>query len=112
MTIGIAASHRLSSCFILYFSIQVTRPHAANIYKVHAISRHDLVTTQRGHNMRNQKDRRASQTAGLFTTEENTLGQSVQERRHIQDRRLENLTMEERQLQFSEMPSQKLDKSK
>lgn len=62
--------------------------------------------------MRNQKDRRASQAADLFATEENALGQSAQERRHRQDRRLENLTMEERQLQFSEMPSQKLHKSK
>jgi hypothetical protein len=73
---------------------------------------HDRDTTQRDINMRNQKDRRASQAAGPFTTEENVLGQSAQERRHIQDRRLENLTMEERQLQFSEMPSQKLDESK
>jgi len=73
---------------------------------------HDLDTTQRGISMRNQKDRRASQATGQFTTEENALGQSAQERRHRQDRRLENLTMEERQLQFSEMPSHKSDKSK
>jgi len=62
--------------------------------------------------MRNQKDRRASQAAGPFTAEENTPGQAAQERRHKQDRRLENLTMEERQLQFSEMPSHKSDNSK
>ena len=62
--------------------------------------------------MRSPKDRRASHTQGLFNPEENVLGQPLKERRHTRDRRIENLTLEERQLQFSEMPSLKLNKKK
>ena len=62
--------------------------------------------------MRSPKDRRASHTEGLFNPEENALGQPLKERRHTRDRRIENLTLEERQLQFSEMPSLKLDEKK
>jgi hypothetical protein len=62
--------------------------------------------------MRSPKDRRTSHTQGLFNPEENVLGQPLKERRHTRDRRIENLTLEERQLQFSEMPSLKLDKKK
>jgi hypothetical protein len=62
--------------------------------------------------MRSPKDRRASHAEGLFNPEENALGQPIEERRHTRDRRIENLTLEERQLQFSEMPSLKLNKKK
>jgi hypothetical protein len=62
--------------------------------------------------MRSSKDRRAPHTEGLFNPEENALGQPLKERRHTRDRRIENLTLEERQLQFSEMPSLKPDKNK
>lgn len=62
--------------------------------------------------MRSPKDRRASHTEGLFNSEEDALGQPIEERRHTRDRRIENLTLEERQLQFSEMPSLKLNKKK
>jgi len=62
--------------------------------------------------MRRPKDRRASHEEGLFYPEENVLGQSVKERRHTHDRRIENLTLEERQLQLSEMPSLKLNEKK
>ena len=62
--------------------------------------------------MRSPKDRRASHTEGLFNPEENAFGQPIKERRHARDRRIENLTMEERQLQFSEMPSLKPDEKK
>jgi hypothetical protein len=60
--------------------------------------------------MRSSKDRRASHAEDLFTNEENQLGQPHPERRHKCDRRIENLTMEERQLQLSEMPSLKIKK--
>jgi hypothetical protein len=66
--------------------------------------------TSREADMRSSKDRRASHAGDLFTTEEDRLGQPHQERRHRRDRRIENLTMEERQLQLSEMPSLKIKK--
>jgi hypothetical protein len=62
--------------------------------------------------MRSPKDRRAAHEDGLFTPEEDALGQPIRERRHTPERRIENLTLEERQLQFSEMPSLKLNKKK
>ena len=62
--------------------------------------------------MRDPKDRRASHKEGLFYPEENVPGQPIKERRHRRDRRIENLSLEERQLQFSEMPSLKLNKNK
>ena len=62
--------------------------------------------------MRSPKDRRASHTEGLFNPEENALGQPLQERRQTRERRIENLTLEERLLQLSEMPSLKLNKKK
>ena len=62
--------------------------------------------------MRSPKDRRASHAEDLFSPEENTLGQPLQDRRQTRDRRIENLTLEERQLQLSEMPSLKLNKKK
>jgi len=62
--------------------------------------------------MRNQKDRRVSPDSGLFTPEENALGKPHQERRQRHDRRIENLTLEERLLQFSEMPSTTIKKPK
>lgn len=62
--------------------------------------------------MRNPKDRRASPEEGLFYPEENVPGQPIKERRHRRDRRIENLSLEERQLQLSEMPSLKLNKNK
>jgi hypothetical protein len=62
--------------------------------------------------MRSPKDRRASHTEDLFNPEEDALGQPIKERRHTRERRIENLTLEERQLQLSEMPSLKLDKKK
>jgi hypothetical protein len=62
--------------------------------------------------MRSPKDRRAPHEDGLFTPEENVLGQPARERRHTRDRRIDKLTLEERQLQFSEMPSLKLNKKK
>jgi len=62
--------------------------------------------------MRSPKDRRASHAEDLFSPEENTLGQPLHERRQTRERRIENLSLEERQLQLSEMPSLKIDKSK
>jgi|GEM_PF-2868200 len=62
--------------------------------------------------MRSQKDRRASHAEDLFKPEENTPGQPLQERRQTRERRIENLSLEERQLQFSEMPSLRPDKNK
>jgi len=62
--------------------------------------------------MRSPKDRRASHAEDLFNPEENVLGQPLQERRQTRERRIENLSLEERQLQFSEMPSLQLDKKK
>ncbi len=60
--------------------------------------------------MRSSKDRREPHPDGLFKPEEYGLEQPSRERRHSYDRRIENLTLEERQLAFSEMPSLKLDK--
>jgi hypothetical protein len=60
--------------------------------------------------MRSPKDRRTSHATDLFTTEDTVHGQPHQERRHKSDRRLENLTLEERQLQLSEMPSPESNK--
>jgi hypothetical protein len=62
--------------------------------------------------MRSPKDRRASRAKDLFNPEENALGQPLQERRQTRERRIENLTLEERLLQLSEMPSLKLNKKK
>ena len=62
--------------------------------------------------MRRSKDRRASHAEDLFNPEENALGQPLQERRQTRERRIENLSLEERQLQLSEMPSLQLDKKK
>jgi len=62
--------------------------------------------------MRSPKDRRASHAQDLFNPEENALGQPLQERRQTRERRIENLTLEERLLQLSEMPSLKLNKKK
>jgi len=58
--------------------------------------------------MRGSKDRRASHAEDLFNAEENALEQPHRERRHRRERRIENLTLEERLLQFSEMPSLKI----
>jgi hypothetical protein len=62
--------------------------------------------------MRNQKDRRAATAADPFARDDNQFGQPFQEKRHPQDRRMENMSLEERQLQFSEMPSLDLHKQK
>ena len=62
--------------------------------------------------MRSPKDRRASPAKDLFGPEENIPGQPLQDRRKTCDRRIENLTLEERLLQLSEMPSLKLNKKK
>jgi len=59
--------------------------------------------------MRNQKDRRTS-TATVEHDEQYDL--TSKERRQLHDRRKENMSMEERQLQFSEMPSVDLPKEK
>ena len=59
--------------------------------------------------MRNKKDRRTSNTD---VQEDKQLDLTFQERRHIHNRRMENMSMEERQLQFSEMPSQDITKQK
>jgi len=52
--------------------------------------------------MRSKKDRRSSSTAVLNDIQSEL---KLQERRRLHDRRMENMSMEERQLQFSEMPS-------
>lgn len=62
--------------------------------------------------MRNPKDRRAPHEKDLFYPEENIPGRPIKERRHTRDRRIENLSLEERQLQFSEMPSLKVNEKK
>jgi len=59
--------------------------------------------------MRNQKDRRTS-TASVEHDKQHDL--ASKERRQLNDRRKENMSMEERQLQFSEMPSVDLPKEK
>ena len=50
--------------------------------------------------MRTQKDRRTPSSEN-----DKQFDIMFQERRHLHDRRMENMSMEERQLQFSEMPS-------
>ena len=60
--------------------------------------------------MRRPKDRRAPHTEDMFIPEQNALGQPLKKRRQTGERRIENLTLEERQLQLSEMPSHKLKK--
>ena len=62
--------------------------------------------------MRTQKDRRVSLAADLFATKDKQFGQTNQDRRHLHERRMENMSMEERQLQFSEMPSIDMYKQK
>ena len=62
--------------------------------------------------MRNQKDRRESHAVDPLARKDNQFGQTSRERRHIHDRRMENMSLEERQLQFSEMPSLDLHKQK
>ena len=62
--------------------------------------------------MRSPKDRRASPAKDLFGPEENTPGQPQKDRRQTLERRIENLTLEERQLQLSEMPFLELNKKK
>jgi len=62
--------------------------------------------------MRNQKDRRASVAAGSPARDDQQFGQTGEDRRHLHDRRMENMSMEERQLQFSEMPSFDMHKQK
>jgi hypothetical protein len=59
--------------------------------------------------MRNQKDRRTS-TAAAEHDKQSDL--TSKERRQLNDRRKENMSMEERQLQFSEMPSVDVPKEK
>ena len=59
--------------------------------------------------MRNEKDRRTS-TAAAEQDKHNEL--MSRDRRQLHDRRKENMSMEERQLQFSEMPSVDLPKEK
>jgi hypothetical protein len=59
--------------------------------------------------MRNQKDRRSSNTV---LPQDKQTDLTFQERRHIHNRRMENMSMEERQLQFSEMPSHDFPKEK
>jgi hypothetical protein len=59
--------------------------------------------------MRNKKNRRTS-TAAEEHDKQHDL--TSKERRQLNDRRKENMSMEERQLQFSEMPSVDLPKEK
>ncbi len=54
--------------------------------------------------MRHQKDRRAPQATSLFPFRDNA-DVSQHERRKTDERRMENLDAEERQLMLSEMPS-------
>ena len=57
--------------------------------------------------MRNSTDRRHPHTTGLHPIDNNEIEVFGADRRKIRDRRIENLTLEERQLMFSEMPSLK-----
>ena len=59
--------------------------------------------------MRNQKDRRTSSAAVEPDKQSDLMSK---ERRQLHDRRKENMSMEEHQLQFSEMPSVDLPKEK
>jgi len=55
--------------------------------------------------MRNAQDRRHPATRIPPAIEDDRPNAAATERRHSPDRRIENLTLEERQLLFSEMPS-------
>jgi hypothetical protein len=61
--------------------------------------------------MRNTTDRRHSHTTGLHPIDDNEIEVTGTDRRKSHDRRMENLTLEERQLLLSEMPSLKPPKS-
>jgi hypothetical protein len=61
--------------------------------------------------MRNSTDRRHLHTTGLHPIDGNEIEAAGTDRRKIRDRRMENLTLEERQLLLSEMPSLKPPKS-
>ena len=54
--------------------------------------------------MRNQKERRQSASAPLSPNTDNGHARLLQERRSGRARRLENMSLDERQLQLSEMP--------
>ena len=60
--------------------------------------------------MRNSTDRRHPHTTGLHPIDDNEIDATGADRRKTRDRRVENLTLEERQLLLSEMPSLKLPK--
>jgi hypothetical protein len=55
--------------------------------------------------MRNEHDRRHTRPADQQTVSCNGMEEHLAERRRNTDRRKENLTLEERQCLFSEMPS-------
>ncbi|MEN8206462.1 MAG: hypothetical protein ABFS24_10670 [Pseudomonadota bacterium] len=61
--------------------------------------------------MRNSTDRRQPHITGLHPIDDNEIKVTDTDRRKIRDRRMENLTLEERQLLLSEMPSLKPPKS-
>ena len=61
--------------------------------------------------MRNSTDRRHPHTTGLHPIDDNEIVVKATDRRKIRDRRMENLTLEERQLLLSEMPALKPPKS-
>ena len=61
--------------------------------------------------MRNPTDRRHPHTTGLHPIDDHEIEVTDADRRKIYDRRMENLTLEERQLLLSEMPSLKPPKS-
>ena len=61
--------------------------------------------------MRNPTDRRHPHTTGLHPIDDHEKEVSDADGRKICDRRIENLTLEERQLLLSEMPSLKPPKS-
>jgi hypothetical protein len=54
--------------------------------------------------MRDPKDRRVHPAAPASPFENNGQKQVLSDRRSTQERRMENMAVEERQLQFSEMP--------
>jgi hypothetical protein len=54
--------------------------------------------------MRDPKDRRVHPAAPASSFENNGQKQVLSDRRSTQERRMENMAVEERQLQFSEMP--------
>lgn len=55
--------------------------------------------------MRDSHERRQPHSTSLFPFRDNPLEATGVERRRIFDRRIENLSLEERQLQFCEMPA-------